>query len=57
MLAFRPYLNYSNLFCPSQPSTLPPIKRLDILMHFTDGWVGGKSLVNVASEEISNMLE
>lgn len=31
--------------------------RVDILLHFVGGWIGGKPLSQVSGEEISSMLE
>jgi NAD(P)-dependent dehydrogenase (short-subunit alcohol dehydrogenase family) len=31
--------------------------RVDILLHFVGGWIGGKPLVQVTTEEVSSMLD
>jgi len=38
-------------------AVLTKFGKVDILLHFVGGWIGGKPLVQVTAEEVSSMLE
>jgi NAD(P)-dependent dehydrogenase (short-subunit alcohol dehydrogenase family) len=38
-------------------AVLEKFGRVDILLHFVGGWVGGKSLTEVTDDELTSMLE
>jgi NAD(P)-dependent dehydrogenase (short-subunit alcohol dehydrogenase family) len=56
-------LSYAlNLFQPGaavilREAILAKFGRVDVLLHFVGGWIGGKPLTQVTAEEVSSMLD